>query len=845
MSSPSWEEIERAVAAVLELPEQEQAAWLLQQSVAIRDEVESLLAAFRRSGDFLGGETAGHTAGPDLTSSMEAILAWVKGTTAAKDSAPSPSDRPMAVNAGTQLGPYRIERLLGKGGMGEVFRGTDTRLGRPVAIKISTGEFSGRFEREARAISALNHPHICTLYDIGTLPSGSGYLVTELVDGESLSDWLKRSPEPNQRVAVAEQVLEALRAAHRAGILHRDLKPANIMVRSDGYAKVLDFGLAKRMRVSGGANTKDTPTDSMSVPGQIMGTISYMSPEQIRGLELDVRSDLFAFGIIFYEMLAGRHPWPRQGGIDTMYAILHDDPPSIDSPWGEVVYKLLSKNREDRYASAEAVLEALASPTPSRRRGNRALTRLVVLPFRVLRQHETCDFLCISLPDAITSSLAAIDSLVVRSTMAASRFTDSPRLDIKTVAEQAQVDAILTGTILSDGETLRVNTQLVEAPSGAVLWSNTLQTSVRDIFQLQDELVDRIVDSLALPLSAGEQRSLKHDVPASATAYEWYLRANQIAAGGGLTNMIKARDLYLRCVDLDSNYAPAWARLGRAYRILGKFDPGDDSENFMRADEAFKKAFTLSPELALAHNFYTVLESDLGRSLDSVERLLKRARTHRNDPNLFAGLVQACRYCDLLPASVAAHERTHQLDPLVPTSVAWTYRSLGDFQAVLDSSGAWDGLAWVPAMVGLGRRTEAIERLRELEISSPRKEKVPYALMWRAYLEDDLKSAVAALERAMELVPFHKRDPEARFIRAEDFAMFSKPDQALEHLSLALDEGYRCHYALVHHREWDTVRDRPQFKVLTDRAAEMSRYAQTLFLENGGDRLLGIPLATL
>ena len=575
-----------------------------------------------------------------------------------------------------------------------------------------------------------------------------------------------------------------------------------------------------------------------------MGTIGYMSPEQIRGLELDVRSDLFAFGIIFYEMLAGQHPWPRESGIDTMHAILHDDPPPIDSPWGEVVYKLLSKNREDRYASADAVLESLASPTPSGRRRNRALTRLIVLPFRILRQHETSDFLSISLPDAITSSLAAVDSLVVRSTMTASRFTDSPRLDIKAVAEQAQVDAILTGTILSDGERLRVNTQLVEAPSGAVLWSNTSQVSVRDIFQLQDELVDRIVDSLALPLSTGEQRALKHDVPASATAYEWYLRANQIAAGGGVTNMIKARDLYLRCVDLDSNYAPAWARLGRAYRILGKFDPGDDSENFMRADEAFKKAFTLSPELALAHNFYTVLESDLGRSLDSVERLLKRARTHRNDPNLFAGLVQACRYCDLLPASVAAHERAHQLDPLVPTSVAWTYRSLGDFQAVLDSSGAWDGLAWVPAMIGLGRRAEAIERLRELEISGPRKEKVPYALMWRAYLEDDLKSAVAALERAMELVPFHKRDPEARFILAQEFAMLSEPDRALEHLSLALDEGYRCHYALVHHREWDSLRDHPQFKMLTDRAAELSQYAKTLFLDNGGDRLLGVPRST-
>ena len=210
MSSPGWEKIEHVVAAVLELPEQERAAWLSQQPVAIRDEVESLLAAYRRSGDFLGGETAGRSAGPDLTGRMEEILAWVKGTVAAENSVPAPGDSPMAVNTGTQLGPYRIERLLGKGGMGEVFRGTDTRLDRPVAIKFSAQEFSERFEREARAISALNHPHICTLYDVGTLPSGSGYLVTELVEGESLSDWLKRSPEPRQCVAIAEQVLEVM-----------------------------------------------------------------------------------------------------------------------------------------------------------------------------------------------------------------------------------------------------------------------------------------------------------------------------------------------------------------------------------------------------------------------------------------------------------------------------------------------------------------------------------------------------------------------------------------------------------------------------------------------------------
>src|SRR4051794_23944362 len=198
---------------------------------------------------------------------------------------------------GAKLGPYQVVSLLGEGGMGKVYRAVDTRLGRAVAIKISAEEFSKRLEREARTISALNHPHICTLYDIGSLPSGSGYMVTELVEGETLGDWLKRSPSLEQRVEIARQILEALRAAHGVGIIHRDLKPANIMVRFDGYVKVLDFGLARRIPTTGVLKTEETATAGLSFPGQIMGTVAYMSPEQILGQEVDQRSDLFAFGI--------------------------------------------------------------------------------------------------------------------------------------------------------------------------------------------------------------------------------------------------------------------------------------------------------------------------------------------------------------------------------------------------------------------------------------------------------------------------------------------------------------------------------------------------------------------
>ena len=776
----------------------------------------------------------------DLRRGVEALLAQSGATDALVDPsaqqavAGQPETR-TDLTPGARLGPYQILGPLGEGGMGKVYRGLDTRLGRPVAIKFSAEEFSARFEREARAIAALNHPHICTLYDVGP-----NYLVTELIEGETLRDYLKKPPSKERTLEIARQVLEALRAAHRAGIAHRDLKPANIMVRSDGYVKVLDFGLAKRMPVSGALQTDSTVTLGPSIPGQILGTVAYMSPEQIQGQEVDQRSDLFAFGIVLYEMLAGQHPWPRKSQVDTLHAILHDDPPPIQAALAGVVDKLLRKNREERYSSAEAVLEDLASPAPPQAPPPRALTRLIVLPFRLLRRHEASDFLSVSLPDAITNSLAAIDSLVVRSTMAASRFAASPELDVNAIAEQAHVDAILMGTILSDGEHLRVTTQLVEAPGGTVLWSNTSQVSLQDIFQLQDELVDRIVHSLTLPLTAREQRALKHDVPASAMAYEFYLRANQLAvwgstpAGAGdLQSMTLARDLYLRCVDDDDAYAPAWACLGRTYRFLAKYGI-DQANNFAGADDAFQKAFRLNPDLALAHNFYTLLETDRGRSLNAMERLLKRAHSHRNDPNLFAGLVHACRYCGLLEASAAAHEQARRLDPHVRTSVPFTYRLLGAHQKALDSCGPTDMWVRPDALAALGRKEEALDQLRRLGNANP------WIVFWRILLEGDRQKSLEALNRAQELFPVHSSDPEARFFNGCILAKVNDAGRAFEFLSLALDEGYRCNYALLHDPWLDYLRSDDRFTELVNRAAALDLEARTVFLDNGGGRLLGV-----
>jgi serine/threonine protein kinase/tetratricopeptide (TPR) repeat protein len=743
---------------------------------------------------------------------------------------------------GLRLGPYQVLGPLGEGGMGRVYRALDTRLDRSVAIKVSSLRFSQRFAREAHSVSALNHPNICTLYDVGSLPSGGSYMVTELVEGETVREWLMRSKQTSdvdQTIEIARQVLEALRAAHAAGIVHRDLKPANIMVRFDGYVKVLDFGLAKRMRAANRLPAEETVALSASVPGQIIGTVAYMSPEQIEGGDIDARSDLFAFGVVLYEMVAGRHPWPRKSTLEILFAILHDEPPPVEHPLGGMLQKLLRKNREDRYLSAEEVLEALALPPAPTTSLRRALTRLIVLPFRILRHHEETDFLAISLPDAITSSLAAIDSLVVRPTIAASRFAASAEIDVKTVAAQTQVDVMVTGTILSDGRRLRLNVQLIGASDAAVLWSETSSVSVSDIFQLHDELVNRIIQSLQLPLTAGEQRALKHDAPANPMSYHLYLNANHLGWGYDPRNLIEARDLYLRSLEADSKYAPAWASLGRTYRLIGKY-AGNLTDNLALAEESFKKAFALNPGLALAHNYYTQLQTDLGRPIEAMERLLTRAREHRHDPQLFAGLVLACRYSGLPNASVAAHNAARRLDPHIRTSVVYSYYQLGQYQRVLDTSDCSDPYGTAGALAALGREHEAIAGYMEFEKIAPTEQLRLAAVFDRALLEGDTRSGLHALDQLLSLPGPFVHDPESYYWIARNLARANQIERALSSLTRAFDSGYFCHFAMWHDAWLESLRSQPAFTELVNRAAVKDQEARHVFSTNGGASLLGV-----
>ncbi len=648
---------------------------------------------------------------------LRALFGWIAGT------APSPPHSTRSPNDPTQqllptrIGHYAIARKLGEGGMGVVYAARDERLERIVALKtissLANDETARkRFWREARAAASVNHPNVCQVYEIGE-DAGELFIAMELLDGEALADRLRRGPlSVSETVQVGLGMLAALSALHARGIVHRDLKPSNVFLTSNGV-KLLDFGLARgELEQPLGSVTGLTRT------GMIVGTPRYMAPEQVVGEPIDFRTDLFAAGAILFEMLAGRPAFAGRGVVEILHATLHEQPPALTGSTAvagvdRVIRRALAKQPTERPASAEAMAEELrAVRSDDSTALARALTRLVVLPFRVLRPDPETDFLAFSLPDAIATSLSGIDSVIVRSSAIAARFVEEAP-DLKSLAAEVDVDRVVMGTLLRSGDQMRAAAQLVEAPGGTLLTSHTVQASLDDLFRLQDDLARRMVEGLSLPLAG--VASPAPDAPRNPRAYELYLRGNGLART--YEGLQRARELYQQCLNLDPNFGPAWAQLGRCHRVIGKFiDGAADSE--VRAEEAFRRALQLNPRLSIAHKFYAHLEADIGQSERALVRLVREANRHGNDPELFAGLVHACRYCGLFDESIAAHAEARRLDPNVPTSLEQTLLMTGDIERLLtvEPSPAFRGADEGIRVVGLGlagRRDEARQRLLE------------------------------------------------------------------------------------------------------------------------------------
>jgi len=741
-----------------------------------------------------------------------------------------------------QIGPYKILAKLGEGGMGVVYKADDPRLNRTVALKViresSDAEaLKKRFLREARAAASIDHPNICRVYDIGEA-DGQPYLVMELLDGESLAARLTRGALAlREAVDVTLSVLAALSGLHGCATLHRDLKPSNVFLSTHGV-KLLDFGLAKPI---GGLEDETLTGTELTSPGMIVGTPRYASPEQISGKPLDPRSDLFSAAAVLFEMLAGKPAFAGTSALEIFHAILHDSPPALTgsaaiSAIDRILHRGLAKDPNDRYADADSMATELRAALRLEHSGARVeartVKRLIILPFKPLRPDPETDFLAFSLPDAIAASLAGLNSLVVRSTLAAARFAGAA-LDLKEIAREADVDVVLTGTLLRAGTQVRLATQLVEAPAGTLVWSRSLQVELRDIFQLQDTLVSSVVESLSLPLSVGERQLLAHDAPASPSAYDFYLRANELARNRKYT---EATDMLRKCVEADPAYAPAWARLGRAIWLTDKYSAGSKQKQ-AEAERAMRRALDLNPGLPLAHHLYAMIQVEQGQAQDAMVRLLRRARTAANDPELFATLSHACRYCGLYDASIAAHRRARDFDPQIKTTITGTYFLSGDYQNALDTSDDGFGYGTAASMAMLGRVDDAIHFLRTREHQITWRLARLHVTSLRASLEGNREETAVAAD---ELFAAGFSDPEGWYYLARQLAHAGASERALKALDRCVEEGCACYLAIAQDRWFDSLRGGAGFERIAAAARERYEAARSAFEAEGGPQFLGM-----
>ncbi len=471
----------------------------------------------------------------------------------------------MPLSVGEKLGPYEILAPIGAGGMGEVWKARDARLDRIVALKQLKSAYSGRFEQEARAIAALNHPHICQIYDVGP-----DFLVLEYIEGKPL-----RGPMPlEQALRIAAQIAEALEAAHARSILHRDLKPGNVLLGAAG-AKLLDFGIARLTADPDGTKTM-----------AVMGTPLYMSPEQAEGKALDARSDIFSFGAVLYELLAGRR------AFESLAAVLRDDPAPLDSPALEVVTKCLKKHPPERYQSMTEVRAALESVAA---KGAGQQPSIAVLPFANLSGDKEQEYFSDGLAEEIINALAQIPGLKVTARTSAFAFRGKEQ-DITKIAEALRVRTILEGSVRRAGNRIRVTAQLINATDGYHLWSQRYDRELADVFEVQDEIATAIAGALQAKLApkpAAAER-YKPNLP----AYEAYLRGRYHSDKATLD---REKQYFEQAIALDPKFALPYCELATYYGVQATVGLQPASEAMPQLQAWAQKALDIDPSLSEAH----------------------------------------------------------------------------------------------------------------------------------------------------------------------------------------------------------------------------------------------------
>jgi serine/threonine protein kinase/Tfp pilus assembly protein PilF len=558
----------------------------------------------------------------------------------------------MPLARGSRVGRYEILGRLGAGGMGEVYTARDHVLDRTVALKLLPDEFASdpdrvrRFELEARATGRLNHPHIVGIFD-AVLDTPQPFLVAEMVEGETLGTRLAAGPLPVENaIILARQVASALGAAHARDIVHRDLKPDNILITHDGVAKVLDFGLAK---VATAPLAQDETQMPATMPGVTLGTVGYMAPEQVDGGQVDHRSDLFSLGVVLHEALAGRAPFRRPSVVDTLHAILHDEPPALPEhvprSLRQIVSRCLQKRPDARFQSARdlefALSTAAADPSTAttshsvgwplraalaaaalvvlgagwmwlRGRASDAaapsIRSILVLPLEDLSKQPDQEYLADSLTEALITDLSQVRALRVISRASAMRYKGS-RQPLQDISRELGVTGIVEGTVQRVGDRVRVSAHLVQTPSEQLVWGDQYDREFRDVLALQSELASTIAARIAVQLTPQERARLNPAATETQATTELYLKGRYFWNKRDPASLQLALDAFTAATKADPSSARSWAGLADTYFYLGyAFGHMPPTEAMPKVRDAARRALSIDPDLAEAHTSLGLVE---------------------------------------------------------------------------------------------------------------------------------------------------------------------------------------------------------------------------------------------
>ncbi len=740
---------------------------------------------------------------------------------------------------GRLLAHYEVSGLLGKGGMGEVYRARDTKLGREVALKILPAELAGdpvrleRFQREARAVAALNHPHIVTLYSVEEA-DGVPFLTMELVEGDDLQQALAEGqPTVAEVVTIGIAVAEALAAAHAKGVVHRDLKPANIVVNADGRVKVLDFGMAKLADTADPSDIQATMDAPLTMEGAIMGTAPYMSPEQARGEEADHRTDIWALGVVLYEMVAGERPFASDSLAGTLYRINNVEPSSLtqitpDTPTelDAVVARALTKDCGQRYQNAAKVVAdlkrletSLASPVTLTAPPEK-LPHLAVLPFSGLKPDPETDFLGFALADQVISSLAYIENLLIKPSSAVRKY-QGQTIDQAAAARDLKVDYLLTGYYLKEADTVRLNVELVKTGTEEMVWRDAIQVRYDNVFQLQDIVSEKVVQGLEVQFPQEARGRAEANVPANPAAYEFYLRSLSYPNTNEGDNL--AIGMLRKSIELDGEFAAAHAELGARlshYGLLALQGP----DIFHEVEACYLAALTKDSENLKALGGLALLFAETGKTQEALELTERMMRVNPNHAWSHRVRSSVLRIGGLLQESWQSTQKALSLDPGNPNFNALGFGPFyaGMYEEAIEvfnlDKDSFHTIAWVGFAKYLnGEKEEGLKMMEAGAAHEPDAHLGHHfgALMagWHGDFEEGL-----ALAHEWE-APGHY-DAEWYYNLANTYALLEDLEGCERTLRRSVEGGFFCYEYFMKDPLMESMRDEPAIAELIEMARE-------------------------